>query len=746
MIYEYSIERAAEALTVKPFTPKSKYYKDIITFDIETTSYNELMSWMYVWQVCINGTCLYGRTWDEFIEFIEYLTAYPEHTFVVWVHNLSFEFAFLQAVLKWNKVFATSPHKVLYAEYENIIFRCSYFMSNLSLAKLSTVYQLPVEKAVGDLDYKLIRHQSTPLTPQELYYIENDVLVLYYYIKHMLSQYGTFSTSKMPLTSTGFTRLHLRKVAKELNCYGSMRVIVREASPRSVKDYHMMQRAFAGGYTHANSIYVKHLLRGIRSRDKTSFYPSLMIRKKYPRHFFKAEPGKFFDLIQRGYAVIADVCFKNVVAKSSLTTISKHKCSLIKGNPLYKIQQGENGYDPSKDVPSIDNGRVYAAKTLVTTITELDYKTIAQFYDIGDIKIGRCIASKKRYLPKALIKSVLDLYAQKTELKDVEGKEQEYQRLKALLNSLYGCCVTDITQTLITFDTESCEWGQYTPTKEEWETETDAEAKTLYCMTQLHDYVENWKSILLYQTGIYITAYARHELLEHNWYIGADDIVYNDTDSIKYYPSERSEAYFAEYDKKAFAECMECIKYYKLDPELLTPKDIKGREHPLGLMPIEEDYDYFKTLGCKRYVCMPKGSNKLKCTLAGLSKKSCANYLLSGYQDEDRRSSIIGPPTIEQIFDKFCDQMYVPSAVAAKNTHYYTKPQNALIVTDYLGNKETVKPGYGISLIPQPFEINLSAAFRSFLSSDTVIESISHCERLRDINEMTKVNTLWEDL
>ena len=90
--------------------------------------------------------------------------------------------------------------------------------------------------------------------------------------------------------------------------------------------------------------------------------------------------------------------------------------------------------------------------------------------------------------------------------------------------------------------------------------------------------------------------------------------------------------------------------------------------------------------------------------------------------------------------------MYIPSSMSGKYTHYYTCPSEEIEVTDYQGKTAAVKPGYGISLQPQPFEINLSAQYKTFLVNRITVEGVSHCERLEDLREFTKIKTLWEDL
>ena len=69
---DYSIFECVKA--VKGKSKKEKYYRDIITFDIETTSYNKEISFMYLFGINVNGAKYYGRTWNEFKEFIDSLS------------------------------------------------------------------------------------------------------------------------------------------------------------------------------------------------------------------------------------------------------------------------------------------------------------------------------------------------------------------------------------------------------------------------------------------------------------------------------------------------------------------------------------------------------------------------------------------------------------------------------------------------------------------------------------------------
>ena len=174
------------------------FYNIVCAFDIESTSFtdkitkddhNEKRSIMYIWQLAINGRVIIGRTWSEFLYVIGHIANTLETSkhkrLIIYVHNLSFEFQFIRKLFDWDKVFAIDTRKPIYGITKSgIEFRCSYILTNYSLAKLGEqLHKYKVSKLVGDLDYKLLRHNKTELTDQELQYCINDVLVVSAYIK-----------------------------------------------------------------------------------------------------------------------------------------------------------------------------------------------------------------------------------------------------------------------------------------------------------------------------------------------------------------------------------------------------------------------------------------------------------------------------------------------------------------------------------------------------------------------------------
>lgn len=244
---------------------KNKYINAIFTFDIETSSiiilndkvypaiiYKDLSEkdkekakpygFMYIWQLGINETVYYGRTWDElknFLEIIEkYTGGYKKYFFI---HNASFEFQFLKGVFGFEKVMARNVRHVMSACFSayNIEIHCTYYMSNVSLKKLAEVYHLPVQKKSGDLDYSKIRTFSTPLTEKELSYCEYDCLVIYHYILFELEKYEKLS--KIPATYTGHVRKEFRNLISNDFKYKSL---VRKAINTDPHIYNLLVQAF----------------------------------------------------------------------------------------------------------------------------------------------------------------------------------------------------------------------------------------------------------------------------------------------------------------------------------------------------------------------------------------------------------------------------------------------------------------------------------------------------------------------
>ena len=97
------------------------YYLNIpCTFDIESTSVggDKPYGFMYHWQFCLGDKVCFGRTWEEFGVLIDRLHKaicyQPMLKYVCYIHNLAFEFQFMNQFISITSLFARDKNKPLY--------------------------------------------------------------------------------------------------------------------------------------------------------------------------------------------------------------------------------------------------------------------------------------------------------------------------------------------------------------------------------------------------------------------------------------------------------------------------------------------------------------------------------------------------------------------------------------------------------------------------------------------------------
>lgn len=639
---------------------------NIITFDTETTSYipddGQYMSFVYIAMLCVNGHTYYCRNLHVFKEWLDVFN--PENTLnVIYVHNLGFDFTFLQNVLEFDSVFARTAHKPIYARYKNWEFRCSYFLSQMSLANVGKYYDLPHAKLADGLDYRKRRHTATPLTSTEEDYCEKDVLVLYDYIKYMLQQAGG-KYKKIPYTQTGFVRRFILERAKTDKEYHALRRLVRKTQP-DLRLYQVFEKCYAGGYTHANFMAVTcGLYTHVKSYDFTSSYPAVMVRCKFPMGKFREVCAGFDKYLNDSekYCCVGRFLLEDVRAKSDLCYISQHK--IIRGS----LKAG-----------AVSNGRLYRAERLEMWLTNVDIDTIKMMYDckITPLEMWYCDAG---YLPKTIITSILELYGNKTKLKGIEDKKPLYLSSKQMVNSVYGMCVFNPFCDEITYNAGV--WGTDPATPE-----------------KLWDYYNNAKTILPYQWGVFVTAWARNKLCNIAHQIG-NDVLYMDTDSIKFIGDH--DALFAADNELIHKENEQAAQALGLPFEMFAPADIKGSTHELGLWDFEHEYKSFKVLGAKRYCYTLPGDPELYPVVAG-----CPTDAMRTWLKLHNCNALLKPFRLDICLD---------TSESGKNVvHYHDKCDITIPVKDYKGaiNREYI--GFGVCLEKTTFDMSLCTDYLKFL-------------------------------
>lgn len=662
-----------------------RYYNISSSFDIETTSilYNDVkVGFMYIWMFQIEDYQIYGRTWIEFNNFMKRLKSIAKtgknKIYTIYVHNLSYEFQFIKDLFEWENVFAISERKPIKATtIDGFMFKDSYILSGLSLEKTAeNLVNHKIEKQVGSLDYSKVRTDKTKLSDRELSYCESDIRIVVYYIREQIKEYGDIT--KIPLTNTGRVRTFVRNKCYFTNTnhrkssgkkYANFSKLIKSLT-LTYSEYVILKQCFMGGFTHANANKEGLLLENVGSFDFTSSYPTVMIAEKFPMSKPIHEYNITIEEIKKDSnykAFVFEVTFKNISPIISQEHyISESKCLKLV-NPI------------------IDNGRVVSADLLTMMITEIDFKIIEMAYEWNSESIVGCISFIKGYLPKPIIESILELYGDKTTLKGVKGKEQEYLKSKGMINSIYGMTVTDIIQELNTYD-NSNGWFK----------------KPLDTEKEMKKYNDSKKRFLYYAWGIYVTAYARQNLWTGIIECG-EDYNYSDTDSVKISNFEDHQEYFSKYNNWIMRKLEATLNYYDLDINLLKPKTIKGVEKPLGVWDFEGVYSHFKTLGAKRYLV--EQDNELELTCAGLSKKNGLEYMKSKCNSN------------LEVFDMFDNELYIPEDNTGKMTHTYIDEHYKIKVKDYQGNESIINTYSGVHLENCSFTLSISKKYEEFLKS-----------------------------
>lgn len=571
-----------EEFSHETYNKNPKYYNDF-----------EKISLPYLWGFSINDNVYVGRELRYVLNLMDEIEKKVPELKFVYVHNLPFEFMHLLNILKPQDVFAREKRKVITFSYKSWKFRCSLKLVNLSLDSWANNKNLPVKKLKENMSYLELRTPNTDL-PKEIYdYQINDVLVMYYGLLEYRERYK--DVYHIPLTQTGETRMECRKIMRKENVYRNKCISL---IPKTLEELNKLTDLFAGGYTHANQLYSCKILKNVKSKDLASSYPTVMFLEKYPfSRFEKTKPlEKYLD--NDRYSYIIRIRADYIESKFWNSFLSSSKV-----NSMKKCKY--------------DNGRIISAYDVDVTLTNIDYHIFKKCYEVKNEQILNFEVSVNRYLNDSLVKYILQLYRNKTEFKNIPEKEDYYMHLKQLINGMFGMAVTkDITDDIIFNDLN--EWKPILLNSKRFD-EKIAKMKKAPS-----------KIFTTYQSGVWVTAYARRNLWTAITALD-DDVVYCDTDSVKYIGEH--EDFFKNYNANILKRIEERANNLGLTIDDYSPADKFGERHTIGFFDTEKPYERFITLGAKKYLVEQEEldetsktyKKKLKLTLSGVKKSAVSS-------------------------------------------------------------------------------------------------------------------------
>lgn len=326
----------------------------------------------------------------------------------------------------------------------------------------------------------------------------------------------------------------------------------------------------------------------------------------------------------------------------------------------------------------LDNGRVVCARELKITCTEQDFITYMTFYKWDEFSITRFRYYDKDYLPTSFIKAILALYQSKTKLKGDDEQKINYMISKNMLNAAYGMIVTNPIRDELLYEDD-----EYSSTKPDIDMAID-------------QYNKNIRRFLYYPWGVWVTAYARRRLFQAIEAVG-DDFIYSDTDSVKLSNPALHAHYFDAANTKVTAKIAVAAQYHRIKESEFSPLTLKGSVQTIGFWDNEGVYDYFKTLGAKRYMVYSDGNYSL--TLAGSNKHKTMDYL--------RRT---GDP-----FGNFNDDLIVPEDYSGRLTLTYLDDPLEGTLVDYTGKPYHYREESAIHMEKSQYHLTMADDFINYL-------------------------------
>ena len=657
-----------------------QYYDIICTYDIEATTIlnsETPYAFMYQWQICIEDYVFFGRTWDEFMDFMITLSRALEleiyadgnelhgRSLVVYVMNLSYEFQFSRFFMgELVQPMITDRYRpLLIPTSQGFTYRCAYRLTNKGLAQLTKGF--PHEKLSGELDYRVIRTPGTPYFSEK--FSNNDMAYCYNDVKGLSEamrdyfDHDKYTMATVPPTATGYPRKDTRN---EMNKNPQNHTTFIN-SKLDAHLYKLCRKAFRGGNTHCSALHAGKHLKNVSSWDIVSSYPAWIQTRTYPiGKFEKIEDTS--DLIDNLKSIVKEYCILTTIRIFDFEYIGTCNVPYIsRDKTLIRVCDDKN-----KKIIE-DNGRIVKCSTFAElTVTELDLLVILQDYKIGRIEVLEAYKSVRGKLPKELRKVCYEYFKKKTELKDVPDTENEplntynYNRYKALLNSTYGMMVTRI-------DRQEFEYkdGEYVEVK-----------KSL--QQQLDDFYNSKSAFLSYQHGCWVTAWARYVLHIACEQICGPDLVYIDTDSCKYIGDHAKE--FEELNRSLIANA-------ELNGAVATNRE--GKKFYCGVFEKERTYTDFKTLRSKCYIYSYDNGEHIKATISGVAKDVGAKYFT------------------EHGFDALKDGLKIK--ISGKLTPYYNNDRPHYI--EYNGEK--IYTASNIALVPADYTIKIQPEHISYIES-----------------------------
>lgn len=578
---------------------------------------------------------IFHRTIEEVIEYFKTI----KEEVVIWSHNLDYELTFLlreleetKGEIKYNKngvvegiyneevqnIILRDKHSPLSIKLDtlpNITFRDTYAIFNKSVARLGD--EIGLSKL--EYDYKKTRLPWSKLTVLDYQYNERDnIIVAKSLYKYM--QDNKLEFEEIPLTFTSFVKRKRKDFITEY--YGKKSLVKfyfdRNEQLQNFNFFELMLKTYQGGLTASNINETGKVIdKGVYSIDIKSSYPFQMCHRYFPFYSHKTTVNYTGELADKYYKIgdfkgfFGMFRFKNIRVKNRNYLLPISSSQLSKGSV-------------SSDRVHF-NGKLLSASEIIIPCNDVDIDTINLCYKYDEIECLDIFAtSKQRRLRQEEISFLLSAFHKKETITDKDNIE--YSLSKVFINSMYGVKVTTPIKSSYMIEEGEISETDYFKFNQE-------ERKEIY-----NNFIENSPtfggSLDIFTDGCYITSYARYMLVEMMCKLVDEgcNVVYSDTDSIKFYLNGVEEDYIINLINKTNWLIVKGNKRnnrFKVFKQQFKISDNDfNKICNLGIWELETVDDknnplpipFFITFGAKKYGYITH-DNKVKTTIAGCNKK-----------------------------------------------------------------------------------------------------------------------------
>lgn len=613
-ITAYTVEECIDKLPVISFHEMQKDHKivkfagDFMTLDTETSHTDLITAWIYQWAIKFKGLYIYGRRPDEIIKLFQLIAEHYQlndsKKIICYIHNAAYDIQYLKNFIyeydPTARFMSLDAHAIIMVDIVGFRILCSYKLSNMSLDAMSKNYATKYLKAVGEVDYSLIRYQDSELTESDWFYMFSDVASQYDGIIGYLKMQGYKYAYQAPITSTGFVRTACRIASYQDSEWRDEFL----KSRLDLEQYNLLRQAFMGGVCIASFKYSNKTIRTdkLRHKDFTSSYPARQFLTSCyfpvgsPNWYGEVDSLDELEELMNEYCVIFMLTLENVSIKTGVTApcIPHSKCL----SPVNELKV---------------NGKIVSADRLTIAVCELDYKWIKRQYNADVTGIDNVLIFDRGDCPKWLKDEVYDYFNNKCTLKGID--DLLYNKSKAYLNSIYGMTATAIIRDEYEMDTAHVLKHKTFKTKKE---------EKAYKQKKLNKYYSSYNSFMRYDAAIYTTAWARDALYTMIECTGDNDgtendltdvyknFLYCDTDSVFYIETDANKERMKAYTAR-------CLEQAKKDGAYVGEKF-------LGLPEDEPPLRAFRALHSKCYAMeefnKKTGDYELSVVIAGIPKQA----------------------------------------------------------------------------------------------------------------------------